>query len=280
MVGGETTGINAHYGRQGLGQIILEALKAAGKDPDHPTIDDLAPVDHLHVRGKGATLELARRAGLRGGEQVLDVGGGLGGPARTLADAFSCQVTVLDLTEEYCRVGEMLTARTGLSDRVTFRHGSALEIPFDDGTFDVVWTQHSTMNIADKDRLYSEIHRVLRPGGQLAMHEILAGPVQPILFPVPWAADASISFLRSAEDIRALLQRIGLMEIVWEDESQSSLTMFRERAAAAAAAGPTPLPPLGTHVSLGPGSVAASANVGRNLAEDRLAIVQAIYKRA
>jgi SAM-dependent methyltransferase len=279
MVDGETADITAHYGRQGLGQLILEALKAAGKNPERPTIDDLAPVDYLHTRGKDATVELARRVGLAGDERVLDVGGGLGGPARTLAREFGCQVTVLDLTEEYCRVGEMLTSRTGLNDRVTFRHGSALEMTFEPATYDVAWTQHSTMNIADKERLYAEIHRVLRPGGLLAMHEILAGPVQPIHFPVPWAPDSSINFLRPAHEIRALLQQVGLEEVAWIDESQRSLAWFRERAAAAAAAGPTPVSPLGTHVPLGPGIGAAVGNLGRNLAEDRVVIVQGIFKR-
>jgi SAM-dependent methyltransferase len=278
-MGGDADGINAHYGRQGLGQRILDALRAAGKDPDRPTIDDLAPVDYLHTRGKDATLELAHLAGLRGQEAVLDVGGGLGGPARTLAHDFGCRVAVLDLTEEYCRVGEMLTSRTGLEDKVTFHHGSALDMPFEEKTFDVVWTQHSTMNISDKERLYAGISRVLRPGGLLAMHEILAGAVQPIHFPVPWASDPAISFLRPPDEIRSILGENGLAEVAWEDLSQSSLAWFRERAAASVAAGPAPLPPLGTHVPLGPEIGAAVRNVGRNLAEGRVVIVQAICRR-
>ena len=188
--------VGEHYARGDLAARILEALRAAGKDPDALTTDDLAPIDQLHIRGKEATLELAHRAGLTSGTRVLDIGGGLGGPARTLASEFGCTVEVLDFTEEFCRAGEHLTTRTGLSNQVSFRHGNALEMPYPDARFDVVWTQHSSMNIADKERLYAETQRVLRPGGRLALHEILAGPVSPIHFPVPWARDPDLGSLR------------------------------------------------------------------------------------
>jgi hypothetical protein len=129
----------------------------------------------------------ARLAGIQAGMLVLDVGGGLGEPARTLASEFGCAVEVLDLTEDFCPAGAAFTTRTGLRDLVSFRHGSALEIPYPDAGFDAAWTQHSSMNIADKGRLYGEIHRVLRPGGRPALHEILAGPVSPIYLLAPWA---------------------------------------------------------------------------------------------
>jgi SAM-dependent methyltransferase len=135
--------VSDHYGRSDLGRAVLAALRAAGKDPDALTVEDLAPVDQLHVRGKEATLELARLAWLTPAMKVLDVGGGIGGPARTLASEFGCALTVLDLTEEFCRVGEMLTARTRLSDRVTFQLGNALDLPFLDNSFDVVWVQQA-----------------------------------------------------------------------------------------------------------------------------------------
>ena len=271
--------VNAHYGHQELGQLILDGLRAAGKDPDRLSPDDLAPVDQFHTRGKDGTWELVRLAGLQGGEQVLDVGGGLGGPARTLAHEVGCQVAVLDLTEEYCRVGALLTERCGLGDRVTFHHGDALAMPFADGAFDVVWTQHSSMNIAAKERLYAEIRRVLRPDGRVALHEIMAGPVQPVHFPVPWASDPSISFLQPPETIRALLKHTGFDEMAWSDVSQPALAWFRERAAASAAAGSATLPPLGLHLLLGPLFGTAFQNQVRNLEENRIVIVQAVCRR-
>ena len=151
--------INQHYARQDMGATILRALQAAGKNIDALSLADLAPIDHFHIGGRQATQELIQMAAIAPGMKVLDVGGGIGGAARTMAVEKVCQVTVLDLTEEYCRVGEMLTARTGLSDHVTFQHGSALDIPFPDAQFDLVWTQHSSMNIADKALLYREIYR-------------------------------------------------------------------------------------------------------------------------
>jgi SAM-dependent methyltransferase len=270
--------VSGYYGRGDLGTVILDALRAAGKNLDALTPADLAPMDEFHIRGKEATLELAGLAALASTERVLDVGGGLGGPARTLASTVGCAVTVLDLTAEYCRVGEMLTARTGLGERVRFEHGSALEMPFAAASFDVAWTQHSSMNVADKERLYAEIYRVLRPGGRLALFEVLAGPVQPIHFPVPWAPDAAISFLQPQDELRALLRATGFTEVAWVDVSRPSLEWFRRRVAAPAS--PAAPPALGPHLLLGPLFGSAVRNFLRNLEEQRLAVVQAVLGRA
>lgn len=275
----EETRVTAHYGREHLAHALLEGLRASGKDLASLTTLDLAPGDQFHTRGRDATLELARLAGLAAGTRVLDVGGGIGGPARTLASEFGCQVTVLDLTEAFCQAGQELTERVRLGDRVTFRHGSALDMPFAPASFDTVWTQHSSMNIDDKERLYGEIRRVLRPGARLAIHEIMAGPagVEDLHFPVPWASLPAISFLRPAEGVRALVRSLGFEEQVWVDTTAASLTWFRERVAAArAAAAP---PPVGLHLLLGAEAGRMLENVTRNLEEDRLAIIQAVWTR-
>jgi SAM-dependent methyltransferase len=267
--------LNAHYGRPDLLRGILEGLRAAGKDPETLAPDDLAPVDEFHTRGRQATLELAELAAIERDERVLDVGGGLGGPARALARAFGCDVTVLELTEEYCHVGEDLTRRVGLTDRVRFRHGDALAMPFDAGAFDVVWTQHSSMNVEDKERLYREAHRVLRPAGRLALYEIMAGPRSPIHFPVPWARDPGASFLREPEAIRALLGAVGFEELAWADLSAPSLAWFRERVSRAVSAPP----PLGLHLLLGEDFGAMFVNQVRNLEEERIRVIQAVCRR-
>ncbi|MCA1725141.1 MAG: methyltransferase domain-containing protein [Thermomicrobia bacterium] len=272
----DTQSVSAHYTDGDLGEKILGALRATGKDPDALTMDDLTPVDQFHLGGKPATLALIERAGLRPGMRVLDVGGGLGGPARTLATAANCTVTVLDLSAEFCQVGRMLTARVGMSDRVTFQHGSALAMPFADGEFDAVWTQHATMNIADKGRLYAEISRVLRPGGRLAMHDAMAGPVQPIYFPVPWARDPTISFLCSSAAVRALLVGIGFREIEWVDEREKIVAILRRQVSILALNGP---PPLGMQLLIGTQFPEILGNVARNLEEDRLTIIQAVFER-
>jgi ubiquinone/menaquinone biosynthesis C-methylase UbiE len=274
----DRTVVSEHYGRGDLAAVILAALYEAGKDPDSITAQDLAPVDQLHTRGKDATLELARLAGMTPKMRVLDVGGGLGGPARTLASEIGCSVEVLDVTEEFCRAGEMLTTQTGLGDLVSFRHASALDMPHQDASFDAVWMQHSSMNIADKERLYAEIQRVLRPGGQLALHEIMAGPVAPIHFPVPWASGPEINFLRPPEVVRTLITVIGFEESAWIDETASAVRWFKERLAAADAASGE-LPPLGLHLVLGADLGQMFRNLARNLQEDRVVVVQGVFER-
>ena len=213
----ETRAIEDYWSRERLGQAILDALAASGKNLESLTVDDLAPLDQFHGGGKAATARLAGLARLQPGLRVLDVGGGVGGPARTLAVEFGCQVTVIDLTETYVRAAEMLTDRLGLADRVTHRVSDALALPFDDAAFDVVWTQNSGMNIADKERLYAGFHRVLRPGGLLAIQEPMAGPVQPPIFPVMLARDAASSFLRTSTEMRALIAAAGFVARAWDD---------------------------------------------------------------
>ena len=268
--------MNEHYGRGDLAAKILEALRAAGKAPDTLATEDLAPIDQLHARGRKSTLELARLAGITPRMRVLDVGGGLGGPARTLASEFGCSIEVLDLTEEFCHAGQMLTALTDLTDLVSFRHGSALKMLYPEATFDVAWMQHSSMNIAAKELLYSEIRRVLRPGGRLAMHEILAGEVSPIHLPVPWARDPSLSYLHTPEELRTLLKDTGFEELAWIDETTPALRWYQKRLPAT----PGGRPPLGPHLVFGDDAAEMLRNQLRNLRERRIFIVQVVFERS
>jgi MPBQ/MSBQ methyltransferase len=273
-----TQALNTHYARLDLGAAILAGLHAAGKNPEAPTLEDLAPVDQFHTGGKAATLELAQLVSLNAQMEVLDVGGGLGGAARLLASQIGCRVAVVDLTEAYCQVGEMLTRRTGLSQWVTFQHGNALELPFADQSFDLVWSQHATMNIAQKARLFAELARVLRPGGRLAFHEVMAGPNTPISFPVPWASDQQLSFLWPPEEVRSLLVGSGWREHAWVDKTAVSLAFFQERLALFERA-PADLPQLGLHLLLGERFGAAFGNMVRNLQEQRITVIQAVFER-
>lgn len=157
--------VQAHYTRSGLGDLILAALEKAGKDLNRLTPEDLAPIDEFHIRGRAATLELARAASVDATKRVLDVGSGVGGTSRCLAREFGCRVTGIDLTDEYCRATAMLSDRIGLAELVDYRQGDATNLPFPDASFDVVWTEHVAMNIPDKPTLYREMYRVLKPGG-------------------------------------------------------------------------------------------------------------------
>ena len=217
MSASDATQTNAYWGRSDLERAIDAALAQSGKDPGALTIDDLAPVDHFHGGGKASTVRLARLAGLGPGMRVLDVGGGFGGPARTLAVEFGCSVVVVDLTESYVRTGERLTARLGLSGRVSHRLGDALALDPGAESFDAIWTENSGMNIAAKERLYAGFARLLSRGGLLVFQEPMAGPTQPPIFPLMWARDATTSFLRPPADMRALIAAAGFHVRAWDD---------------------------------------------------------------
>ena len=259
-----------YWERNGLLDTILTALAAAGKNVDALTVDDLGPADHFHGGGKAATDRLARLAGFRPGTRVLDVGGGLGGPARTLAAEHGCHVTVVDLTESYVRTGEALTARVGLADRVTHRVGDALALDVDPGSFDAVWTQNSGMNIADKDRLYAGFARAVRRGGTLVLQEPMAGPVQPVIYPVMWARDPSASFLRTPDEMRAVMETAGFRVRIWDDVSDA-IAGSGSAAAVPAYAAP--------RLIMGDALDAIMAAQQRNRAERRIVMIQAVLER-
>ncbi len=261
--------IDDYWGREGLGQVILETLAASGNNLDALTIDDLAPLDQFHAGGKELSVRLARVAGLTPGLRVLDVGGGLGGPARTLAAEFGCYVTVIDLTESYVHAAEELTARLGLTDRVTHHVGNALELPFEDGAFDAVWTQNSGMNIGDKERLYAGFQRVLRSGGLLALQEPMAGPVQPLIFPLMWATDAARSFLRAPAEMRAVIEAAGFRAHAWD-----------EVMAAPPTAGAEAVVPGIQELVMGDALTAITHANQRNRDEGRQVTVQAVFERS
>lgn len=269
--------VQGHYNRQGLNESILAALTAAGKDVNHLKLEDLKAIDEFHIRGREATRELATRVKLNSHHKVLDVGSGVGGASRYLASEYGCQVTGLDLTDEYCRVAQSLADRLSLASRVTYRQGSALDMPFDDNSFDVVWTQHATMNIADKTRLYAEIVRVLRPNGYFAMYDVLAGPVSPLYYPVPWASDPSISFLTTPDKLRELLEARGLRISSWRDTSEIGQVWFKEVATKMQQQGESPK--LGLHILLGPDFRVMAQNQVRNLNENRIVLIECVAQK-
>jgi len=269
--------VEDHYTRSSLADTILSALREAGKDLERLTPDDLAPVDEFHSGQRNATVRLAQLAGLSGAEDVLDVGCGIGGPSRFLAKAFGCRVTGLDLTAEFVEVANMLARRTGLAGKVTYRQGDALDLPFPDASFDLVWSQNAAMNIADRDRLYAEMRRVLRPAGRLAIQDVAAGPGGEPYYPTPWASDKSISFLFAPEVTREKLERAGFRVVAWHDPTPESLEQALARAKALETGS---LPPLGLHILIGPNFPAVSRNMVRNLEEARITLINAVLEGA
>ena len=219
--------VDRHYGLGGIMDKIHTGLGLAGRDVGSMTVDDLAPIDAFHTRGRESTLEVAGLTSLQASDRVLDVGCGLGGTARHIADQYKCHVSGIDLTHEYIDVARQLTELVGLADRVELRQGSALEIPYDDESFDVAWTEHVQMNIADKGRFYSEIARVLKPGGRLLFHDIFRGPGDPPHYPAPWAEDESISSLATEAEARSAMEQAGFEIDDWITKKQESLEFFK-----------------------------------------------------
>lgn len=266
MTGIETT-VQAHYGGNDRLARIEAALKAAGKDPLKLTVADLEPYDHLHGRGIVATRELAERAALRPGLRVLDLGCGIGGASRYLTQTCGCVVTGLDLTPEFIAAARTLTERCGLGGRIEFHQGSALDLPFQDGSFDRVWCHNVTMNIPDKKKLASEAARVLVRGGRFVCAEVELGPAGSPIFPLPWANDPSSSFLVTPAEMRAALEGAGLRVIEQRDLTAAVLA-FRQEMQARAARGEPPL--VMNEVIMGDDFLTRARNSQKSAGEGRL----------
>jgi SAM-dependent methyltransferase len=215
--------VQRYYGDRPVLQRIDEALRAAGVDPERPSHRDLWPFDQLHSRGIAATREHAERAGIQGGMYVLDLGCGLGGSSRYLAAECGCRVAAIDLTPNFVEAARTLTARCGLAGRIEFQQANALALPFEDGTFDHIWSYAVTMNIADKEGLAREVARVLKPGGRFSCNEIARGSGGAPAFPLPWASDEQTSFLVSPPEMRAALEAGGLFLIEQVDLTPTRL---------------------------------------------------------
>lgn len=263
--------IRAHYGASDLARKIAEALGTGTSADGTYTFKQLAPVDQFHSRGLTGTVDLARLAHVGPEAKVLDIGCGLGGPARFLAATYGCEVKGVDLSADYIQASRELTFGCGLTDRVDCQVGDALDLPFASGTFDFVFLQHVAMNIADRDGLYAGIRRVLRQKGRLALHDVVLRTGTPH-FPVPWARSSATSFLLSELDTRAALGRAGFSVIEWRDDTAAAREFFATLSGT---------PPGGTTlgVVLGPEFPSMLRNFGRNIDEGRVGVVMAVLER-
>ena len=260
------------YGDAGLGERILSKLQEFGVDTDHLTQEALAEIDHIHGGGYLNTIAHAELVKLRPGTAVLDIGCGIGGLARYFANAFGCRVTGIDLTEEYVDVATMLTARCGLDDRAEFKCANAIDMPFGDADFDVVWSLNVTMNIEDRAGFYAEVRRVLKPGGQLALSELGQGPGGDPYYPLTWARDPSYSFLVSPDELRAGLEAAGFRITHWIDEAER-----RKQAGGSVSRGKSVIPQSEQQkIVRGDDYPDRQANGAKSVMEDRLTNVRLV----
>jgi len=267
--------IKTQYGQSDLDKKILAVLVTEGLDTSKLIQEGFAPIEELHLRGSLATIELAREAGLNENMKVLDIGCGIGGPARTIASEFGCYVIGLDLSEEFCRAAKLINDKVGLCNKIEIRHGNALEMPFNTKEFDVVFMQHVLMNIEDKNSVFSHINRILRSKGRLALYTICAGPNSPVYFPVIWANNPDINFLLTVRELRQLISSNGFEELSWKDVTKKILEGI-ERARSKPRS--KVLRPISLSLIVSDPSTKWK-NIVRNLKEERIVVIQGIFEK-
>jgi ubiquinone/menaquinone biosynthesis C-methylase UbiE len=266
-----------HYSRGNLLQRLNAALADDGVDPSRPQIDTLAPYDQFHGRGLEATQEIADMLKVAPADHLLDVGSGIGGPARYIAHRFGCRVTGIDLTEEFCEAARHLTGLLGMESRVSFELGDALAMPFADAAFDGAYSMNVSMNIADKAGLYREIQRVLKPGAWLMLSELAKGPGAALDYPTPWAATASTSFLATPDETRAGLEAAGF-EVIQMRETSEAVKAYGERSRAMVERGGKP-PHRAVQLIHGEIAPTAMRNSSRGVTEGRIVPVEILSRR-
>lgn len=271
------THVDYHYGACDICARILAALEGAGADTDNLKLEDLTPFDQFHGGGLASTRDLIDFAGIRAGLTVLDVGCGIGGPARTLAAEFNCQVIGVDLTHEFIRAARLLTEKLSMSARCAFEQGSATALPVADQAVDCVWSQNMMMNVADKAAFFTEVARVLKPGGLFTFEAVLTGNGRPVHLPTFWASSAAINFLVTVEELEQTVGAAGLERVALEDTTDQVIESGRKRRAAFAAEDPNQL----TIAVIVPDDVESKMqNSLRNVEDGRTITVKGLYRRS
>ncbi|HEU5278193.1 MAG TPA: methyltransferase domain-containing protein [Gaiellaceae bacterium] len=272
----EAGSVADHWAKGDVYTLVLSALETSSIPLDSLTVEDLAPVDHFHARGFPATVELGDRLPVGEGDHILDIGCGLGGPARYFAQRFGCTVSGIDITAPFVEAATKLTALVDLSDKVTFERGDAHHLPYADGLFDGAYSQHVTMNIADREQFFREAGRVLKPGAFFALTEHGLGRAGAPHHPVPWSEDGSGEWLATPTQTRDLLTTVGFVDVEIEDtgpkylEAYRSILAFAERGE---------LPPFGMHLLMGKNAPQKVRNAARNIEEERTHPVQVLCRK-
>jgi SAM-dependent methyltransferase len=265
-----------HWGKGDVYARIISALEKTSKSLDALTVQDLAPVDHIHAGGLLATIDLGDRLPIKANHHILDIGCGLGGPARYLAQRFQCQVSGVDITKPFVEAANKLTHLLGMDDRVTTRHGDAYHLPYEDGVFDGAYAQHVTMHVADRAQFFAETYRVLKPGVFFALTEHGLGPTGGPHYPLPWSEEGSGSYLVSPAETRLFLEVAGFADIVVEHTGSTYLAAYK-RGIEMAEKGA--VPPLGAHILMGETTLQKMLNSARNVEEGRTYPIRVLCRK-
>jgi len=265
--------IHRYYSPNDLYNRIIDGLNEIGKDLSEVTLDDLQPVDEFHIRGSTATKELIKLSRFTPDMHILDVGCGIGGSTRRLSHETGCCVTGIDLSDEYIDTAERLTQLLNMQERVKFHAASALDLPFDNNTYDGVWSIQMGMNVEDKLAWLEEVYRVLKPGGRAILYEVCGNKNSPVHFPVPWAQDSSMSFLVSPEPWRDVVSSAGFDIEVWNDKTDLAQIAFSHMTEPK---GVPNLPELGVHMLVGNDILTKAYNLHRNLDEERVSLIETV----
>lgn len=268
--------ISDHWGKGDVYSRILETMELAGIDPNTLTIEQLAPVDHFHARGFPATVELADALPIREGDTLVDIGCGIGGPARYLAKRFNCRVEGIDITAPFIDAANKLSALVAMQDAVRCQHGDGQNLPYKDETFDGGYSQHVLMNVPDRTTFFAEAFRVLKPGAFFALTEHGLGPVGEPHHPVPWSEDGSGAYLMRPSDTVDILKETDFRNVEVTDTGEKYLQGYKA-AMALAAKGEAPV--FGTHILLGELAPQIVKNAARNIEERRTQPVQIICRK-
>ncbi|MEM9011883.1 MAG: class I SAM-dependent methyltransferase [Pseudomonadota bacterium] len=269
--------VAAHYTTGALYDRVIQALRASGVDPDHAAPEALAAGDEFHTGGREATDALLEQLTIGAETRVLDIGSGIGGPARHIAQRYGCHVTGVDLTEEFVETARRLSDLVGMGDKVRFLQGSGTELPLEAGSVDLALILHVGMNIADKDRLTAEAARVLSPGGTLAIFDVMrAGAAGDLIFPLPWSSVPETSFVVPPAVYKDAATAAGLTLVGERDRSAFALDFFAKSAARIEEHGPAP---LGIHLMMGETAGEKLGNYVKNLEAGRIAPTELIFRR-
>lgn len=271
----DTARVNEHYTHQSPVERVMEAVNRRFGG-NAPTWKDLAPLDQFHVGGADETIRLARIVGIESGHKVLDVGSGLGGPARCISATTGCSITGVDLNPNYVELSRHLSEKTGQTETTQFQEGNALDLPFEDQSFDHAVSIHAAMNIADRGRLYAELHRVLRPGGRAGFYDVTRAGQSSLTYPQPWSSDASSSFVLTSREMESALLEQGFTEVELADVTGDALAWFQKvLSERGAQAGEN----FNLRLVMGPKFGRMAANLATDVSAGRARLVQAAAVR-